>query len=308
VAVDGAQPAVAVTGTRTSVMGFQDRDYYREQSESAAVTSMVIKLIVINAIVFAADMFFGGNQHLVTAALALRGDALLHPWSWYQFLTAGFVHDPQNLWHLAGNMFGLFVFGRPVEDRFGPFEFLRFYLAAIVIGMVAWGVRAWLFYGGHGRLLGASGGVTATIILFCLLNPRATLLLFFAIPIPAWLFGLFLVAMDLIGGSQPEGGARVAYDVHLVGAVFALAYWYFGWNFGRLPGGRMLARLFSSPPRWIKPGPALKVHDPEEYYGNLDAEADRLLEKVNREGLSSLTDKERRVLEDYSRRTRQRLR
>jgi len=75
-----------------------------------------------------------------------------------------------------------------------------------------------------------------------------------------------------------------------------------------LPGFSALARLFSSPPKWIKPGPSLKVHDPEEYYDNLDAEADRLLEKVNREGLSSLSDKERRVLEDYSRRTRQKLR
>jgi len=172
-----------------------------------------------------------------------------------------------------------------------------------------WGVRNFFLAGpGLGLLRGASGGVTATIILFCLLNPRATLLLFFAIPIPAWLFGVFLVATDLFGSNQPGSGVRVAYDVHLTGAVFALAYWYFRWNFGRLPGLAALARLFSSQPRWIKPGPSLKVHDPEEYYGSLDAEADRLLEKVNREGLSSLTDQERRILEDYSRRTRQKLR
>ena len=37
-------------------------------------------------------------------------------------------------------------------------------------------------------------------------------------------------------------------------------------------------------------------------------EADRLLDKVAREGLTSLTDQERRQLEDYSRRTRQKLR
>ena len=227
---------------------------------------------------------------------------------WYQFLTAGFAHDPENLWHIMGNMFGLYVFGRPLEERYGPREFLRFYLVAPVsrndhLGSFVVTSRAVRPY-----CLGASGGVTAAIILFCLLFPKATLLLFFAIPIPAWLFGVFLVATDLFGHNEPGSGVQVAFDVHLTGALFALAYWYFGWNFGRLPGLAQLSRLFASPKRWVKPGPSLKVHDPEEYYDNLDAEADRLLEKVNRDGLSSLTDKERRVLEDYSRRTRQKLR
>jgi len=289
-------------------MGYQDRDYYREPSEGTYVTSMVVKLIIINVVVFLADMFFWGSNHRLMAALALSPNALAHPWMWYQFFTTGFAHSPSSLWHIMGNMFGLYVFGRPLEDRFGPREFLRFYLTSLVTAALVWGVRNFLTGATGGPLLGASGGVTATIILFCLLNPRATLLLFFAIPIPAWAFGVFLVATDLFGHNQPGSGVQVAYDVHLTGAVFALAYWYFGWNFGRLPGFAALSRLFSSPPRWIKPGPSLKVHDPEEYYDNLDAEADRLLEKVNREGLSSLSDKERRVLEDYSRRTRQKLR
>ena len=289
-------------------MGYQERDYYREQSESSYMSSMVVKLIIINVVVFLADMFFGGQSHRLTEALLLHGKALGNPGMWYQFLTAGFTHDPQNLWHIMGNMFGLYVFGRPLEERIGPREFLRFYLLAIVIGMVTWGVRAWFFHEGHGKLLGASGGVTAAIILFCLFYPKATLLLFFAIPIPAWMFGVFLVAADLFGHNEPGSGVQVAFDVHLTGALFALAYWYFRWNFGRLPGLAQLSRLFASPQRWVKPGPSLKVHDPEEYYDNLDAEADRLLEKVNREGLSSLNDKERRILEDYSRRTRQKLR
>jgi membrane associated rhomboid family serine protease len=290
-------------------MGYQDRDYYREASDTTYVTSMVVKLIIINVVVFLANMFFGGQDNKIMDALSLRSDALAHPRLWYQFFTAGFAHSPQNLWHIMGNMFGLYVFGRPLEERYGSREFLRYYLIALFSGTIIWGIRNY-FFGAPGLtvLSGASGGVTATIILFCLLNPKATLLLFFAIPIPAWVFGVFLVLTDLLGHNDPGSGARVAYDVHLSGAAFALAYWYFRWNFGRLPGLAALTRMFSSPPRWIKPGPSLKVHDPEEYYDNLDAEADRLLEKVNREGLSSLTDKERRVLEDYSRRTRQKLR
>ena len=58
----------------------------------------------------------------------------------------------------------------------------------------------------------------------------------------------------------------------------------------------------------LKPGaPQLKVHDPEveERYREMDDEADRLLDKVHREGEASLSEKERRLLEDYSRRMRQ---
>jgi hypothetical protein len=132
------------------------------------------------------------------------------------------------------------------------------------------------------------------------------LLLFFAIPMPAWLFGVLLVASDMLGTQRPGDG--VAYDVHLVGAAFALGYWYFGWNFGRLPGAAKLSRMLAQPTKWLAPRPDLRVHDPEEYYDDLDAEADRILAKLSHEGESSLTPQERRVLEDYSRRMRQKLR
>ena len=303
-------------------MGFQDRDYYREEPQATGVQSMVIKLIIINAVLFLADMFFGsGREHKITSALMLQGDALAHPLMWYQFLTAGFIHDWYNIWHIFGNMLGLYVFGRPLEERFGPRSFLRFYLTAIVLSLLAWGVRNYFFVGPRigiapdgsrvefwGSCLGASGGVTATAILFCLIYPHAKLLLFFAIPTPAWVFAILLVAMDVFGVKLPGQQGNVAFDAHLAGALFALSYWYFGWNFGRLPGLDELGRLFSSRPKWFKPRPPLKVHDPERYYEDLDAEADRLLDKVAREGLSSLNDQERRVLEDYSRRTRQKLR
>ena len=47
----------------TEAMGYQERDYYREQSDSSYITSMVVKLIIINVVVFLADMFFGGEDH-----------------------------------------------------------------------------------------------------------------------------------------------------------------------------------------------------------------------------------------------------
>lgn len=296
-------------------MGLESRDYYREGPGSAGLhTSVVVQLIVINCVVFLADLFLGGDQHRVTRALQLTPESLLAPLAWYRLLTYGFTHDPENILHILFNMIGLYSFGRMLEDKYGWQEFLRFYLLAIVLGGLVWASRNLIFNSvlvGHfaGRevsyvLYGASGGVTAVVLLFCLLYPRATVLLFMVLPVPAWVLGIIIVATDMLAGH----GDGVAHDVHLTGGLFALGYWYFGWNFGRLPGMAEIARAGRSLGKSFKPRPDLRVHDPEAYYEELDAEGDRVLEKFNREGEQSLTRRERQILEDYSRRMRQKLR
>lgn len=301
-------------------MGYQDRDYIREDGEGTSLwstLSVTAKLIILNVVLYLANLFFSEESNAITAALWLTPDAVPHPLDWYRFLTAGFAHDPKTVKHIFGNMLGLYFFGRPIEDRYGGREFLRFYLAALLIGNITWGVRQYLFVGPAmdaagaiywPHLLGASGAVTACIILFIVQNPRATLLANLMVPVPAWLIGVLFIGSDLIGlATQRESQSRVAYDVHLTGAAFAVAYWYFGWNFRWVPGldGFGGAR---SANRWFKPRPALKVHAPEVEYEDLDAEADRLLEKVHEHGEASLTAREKKILEAYSRRLRQKLR
>jgi hypothetical protein len=99
---------------------------------------------------------------------------------------------------------------------------------------------------------------------------------------------------------QADGSAQVAYDVHLAGAAFAAAYFYGKLNFGALGSlGEAVTRLFKRQPK-------LRIHQPEEQAvpEKLQAEADRILEKIHREGQDSLTAKERKVLEEYSRAVR----
>jgi membrane associated rhomboid family serine protease len=295
-------------------MGLENRDYYREREPVARLGgSVVVQLIVLNCIVFLANLFFGGDQQRIVRALELAPESLLRPLEWYRLLTYGFTHDPANIVHILFNMIGLYSFGRVLEDRFGWKEFLRFYLLAIVLSGFVWAARNLLFdqvlvanVGGQAMrhvLFGASGGVTAVVLLFCLLYPRATVLLFMVVPAPAWVLGIIVVATDMLAGHD-----GIAHDVHLTGGLFALGYWYFGWNFGRLPGMAELSRWGRGLGNSLGPKPALRVHDPESHYEDLDAEGDRVLEKLNREGEQSLTRRERQILEAYSRRMRQKLR
>ncbi len=192
-------------------------------------------------------------------------------------------------------MLGLWFLGRDVEGLYGRKEFLRIYLALIVVGGLVWTVAAKLQGApDNAAVLGASGAVVGVVVLFALNFPRRTVVLFpIPIPMPAWVLGMLIVASDLLQ-ALTRTDSHVAYTVHLAGAAFAFFYHRLRWNFGRL-GSRLS-------PGWFRARPRLHVHlPPEEETGDLADEVDRILEKIHREGEASLTRKERRALESASR-------
>lgn len=317
-------------------MGLYDRDYLREEAQPGmqlrAPRSMVITIIIINVAVFLVNYVFTSDSDSIMYTLSANVYSLIHPWMWWQLVTSGFAHAPNDINHILFNMLGLYFLGQYVERLLGRWEFLRFYLTAIVVGCVVHLARVYLtvpeVLGPNGAaalnpmvnpwavpLLGASAGVTATVMLFIFNFPKVKLLLFFAIPVPAWLVGVLVVVSDMMGAGLFKSifgdgvmSANVAYDAHLAGALFALAYFFFKLNFGHLlPGG-------GTPGDWSKifqRRPNLRVHAPDEdrtdnsRHSEEDAEADRILIKIDREGIESLTPRERKIMDDYSRRMQQ---
>lgn len=280
-------------------MGIHDRSYYRDDSEIPQSNlwdgrMMVTNLIIINAVVYLANLLFTNRSNGISHALELTGGTLSTPLEYYRFLTYGFAHDPKSVFHILFNMASLYFLGRPVEVRYGRWEFLRFYLLAIFIGGVIYAVRA-SAQGVDNPVIGASGGVVAVCLLFVFNFPTAQILLMGAIPAPAWVLGLILVGLNLLGGDD-----STAYDVHISGLGFAAIYFYGGWNLGRLtswfPSWREWQRYFSRT--------QLKLHKPAEPIDAQDEKADRILEKIHRQGQDSLTAKERKFMEEYSLRVR----
>lgn len=286
-------------------MGIYDRDYYREPQSRFALRgprTIVGMLILINVVVFLADGLLtpaktAGALGDVNRFLAVSADSVTKPWLWWQFLTYGFAHaSAPEYWHIVGNMLVLFFLGRDVESLYGPKEFLRLYLATLVVAGVIWALVAKL-QGQSGTAVGASGAIAGIVVLYALNFPRRILLLFFVIPMPAWAVGLLVVLTDLLGALNPENTTHIAFTAHLGGAAFALLYQRFGWNLSRWTTGWL-------PAVRPKSGPKLRVHDPDRRGRRdeeLSQEVDRILEKIHREGEASLTRKERRILENASR-------
>jgi membrane associated rhomboid family serine protease len=283
-------------------MGIHDRDYYRQppsQSSLRGPKTIVGMLILINVVVFFADGLFCERNHALMNGLAVKVGSLWPPWLWWQFLTYGFVHAPMPEWgHIAGNMLVLFFLGRDIESLYGRKEFLRLYLAMLVVASVVWAVAEQLqSTPAYAGAVGASGAVTGVVVLYALNFPRRTLLLFFVVPVPAWVAGLLVIGFDMYGAMLGDGGAQIAYTAHLGGAAFAFLYFRSGWKLSGIMAG------------WSPPGrgsrrPNLKVHDPDRRARQdqeMKEEVDRILEKISREGEDSLTRRERRTLENASR-------
>ena len=150
----------------------------------------------------------------------------------------------------------------------------------------------------NGSMLGASGAVMCISMLFVFNFPTARVTLF-VFPVPAWVLGIILVLTNIV--SSPT--SSIATDVHLTGVLCAAAYFYFGVSF------RFLGDIQGTWRRqWRKfTGPKLKIHNVETGAPTSEAdEADRILAKIHESGQDSLSSKEKKFLEKYSRAVRQR--
>jgi hypothetical protein len=191
-------------------------------------------------------------------------------------------------------MLSLYFMGRSVEMRYGRREFLKIYfLAALFCGVVTMVVRG--LRPEAVTVLGASGAILCISMLFVYNFPNATVY-FIVFPMPAWVLGVIFVLTNFF--SNP--GTGVAYDVHLLGILFATLYFFLGWNFSRLQDPM---QGVDSIQRWWKRR-KFKVHaqnDPMASDEELEArEADRILEKIHASGKDSLTSREKKFLEKYS--------
>src|SRR5690349_12494207 len=154
-------------------MGIYDRDYYKEEPQgwfAEGARSMVVNLIIINVGVYLAQILFRQSQ--ITDLLALSANIWSKPWLYWKLLSAGFAHDPDNVFHVIFNMYFLWLFGRDLEITLGKKEFLFFYLSTIVLANAGWmASQVLIFHNPGASAIGASGGVMGVAMLFACRDP-----------------------------------------------------------------------------------------------------------------------------------------
>ena len=138
-------------------------------------------------------------------------------------ITSMFLHS--GLLHIAGNMLFLWIFGDNVEDYFGHFPYLLFYLfCGVGSGLTH------IIVNFHSSLpaLGASGAISAVMGAYIILFPRArvlTLVVVFFLPIPAFIILGYWFLLQFVAGVSSVGGAAtggVAWWAHIGGFLIGM--------------------------------------------------------------------------------------
>jgi membrane associated rhomboid family serine protease len=143
---------------------------------------------------------------------------------WLTPLTSMFMHG--GWFHLLGNMWFLWLFGRNVEDVMGSARYVLFYL---LVGLAAAAAQVFADPSSRLPMVGASGAISGVMGAYLILFPtvRVHLWLFqgifaWRLTVPAYVmllywFGLQVLSAN-VGSLQAEGGG-VAFAAHVGGFV-----------------------------------------------------------------------------------------
>jgi len=149
---------------------------------------------------------------------------------WLTLLTHLFLHG--GVGHLLGNMWFLWIFGGPVENRLGSFRFLAFYLLA---GVAAAAAQVAVDWGAVVPMLGASGAISGVLGAYLILFPKAWIWSLVPwivpiVPVPAVVFLVLWFLVQTLSGSAAiaaGGSGGVAWWAHVGGFVTGalLIFW-----------------------------------------------------------------------------------
>ena len=297
---------------------------FTDETETPRITPAVQWLIALNVAVFLLQLTLVSPADM-QRALGFEARDLPHAW-WTAF-TYMFVHG--GFWHLALNMYTLWVFGPRVEHSWSAGGFTRYYVLCGLGGFVA----HLLFF--HSALLvGASAAIFGVMYAYAKQWPDDEVLFFGVVPMKVkWLVALFVATNLVMGVLSLNAGSGTAYFAHL-GGVAA------GFLILRSSPAEGLARLRDriaqvpdvpdEPPRAVPkslprtrerseiddivakskamaaarrpvaPAPPAKVPAAP----GKSEELNLVLDKISEQGLESLTKAERRLLEEMSRKLR----
>ncbi|MBV6520049.1 MAG: hypothetical protein MNPFHGCM_00153 [Gemmatimonadaceae bacterium] len=289
------------------------------------LTRAVQWLIATNLAIYFLQLTVVGSGNM---QVALGFDAEHLSTAWWTVLTYMFVHG--GFWHLALNMYTLFLFGPRLERTWSAGEFVRYY---VVCGLGGWLLH--LLVARESLLVGASAAVLGVMLAYATRWPQDEVYLFGVMPLKVkWLVGL-LVTVNLVGGmATADQGGGVAYLAHLGGLA---AGWIYLRSSSSMGIDRLRQRISQVPdvpdetPRAIPrslPRTREKANEIDDVISRSHAattrraiatpppggarsgrrdtsELDVVLDKISQGGLESLTTEERKLLEEMSKEFRQ---
>ncbi len=257
---------------------------------------------------------FGPRVPVLNDWFSLDPHAVFRGQIWRLF-TYDLLHDTsgQTPYHLIGNMYLLFLLGAKVVDVYSEREFALMYIvSAAASGLVylLWG----LVTGESHPAIGASGAVSAVLVIYAMRWPNDVWNIFYIIPMRAKWMAILYAALDLYPMLKQIGGHRdfsgVAHSAHIGGMLFGFLYEHYHWNIESLIDRFAISNPFKRRPklRIVRDESSSSHPEPRSRRNEvqLKARMDELLAKISEHGQASLTESEQAELNEASRYLRER--
>jgi len=199
-----------------------------------------------------------------------------------------------------------------VEHVWGPKKFLIYYLSCGVAAGLSQLIFSPIFEPALGPTVGASGAIYGVMIAFATIFPDRYIFLYFLIPVKVKYFVIILI---VFGVMSVGGQGNVANLAHLGGAVAGYLYiLYDRWQLTRRGRGTSQSWMSSAP--WSHPTSSAgdvvdakvfdineaKSFEPKEKPVDLQKRIDDILDKISRSGYQSLSEEEKKILFEASKR------
>lgn len=252
---------------------------YRSGGLSGSFTPVVKKLILANVAIFILSLPI---RSIVWPYFSLVPALAVKKFFIWQFFTYMYLHG--GVFHLLFNMFALWMFGSAVESVWGGRRFFQYYTICGIGG----GICTWLLSHNYmGITLGASGAIFGVLLAYGMLFPESVIYLYFLIPIKAKHFVILFAVVEFLAGFSytPDG---IGHFAHLGGMLFGWIYIKRGGRLSILPkvGLRMPKK------------PSIRVVRSESSPRSRQERIDEILDKITTQGIDSLTEEEKRLLDE----------
>jgi membrane associated rhomboid family serine protease len=211
---------------------------YKDENPSSTRPVVTTALITVNVAVFVWSLFDFENVIMTWGFTPAHFVAVT-------LLTSMFLHG--GIDHIFGNMLYLYIYGDNIEDRFGRWKYILFYLLA---GLAAGLVHFLSEPGSLVPAIGASGAISGVLGAYLAMFPRVKIRaigpFYMIYRIPAYVLIGFWFLLQLIFGT-----------ISLVGGIGSgIAFWAHigGFAFGYLIGRLYRSRNVPQPPMKLARG------------------------------------------------------